>query len=186
MRKTLRHLAADVRQVSETEREGGADHVVAINKSISPAASFSIQPIQFAHSPAQRVNAVVRQNSVGSSPLKQRFRRSGNQLVPAISCPLVVGCFVHYLFIQTKNPCLYIALGNQLYNVLIVIDGLYSTFSQRLTQLRQSAMNGISICIKAVAPLAWRLRYALTSLANFALTHCSALPWPDGERSNLI
>jgi len=62
--------------------------------------------------------------------------------------PLVVGVFVCCLLIQTKNPCLDIALWNQPRNLLVFnINALFSTILQCLIELPPSFLNRMSVCI---------------------------------------
>jgi len=56
--------------------------------------------------------------------------------------PLIISFFIHFLLIQTKNPCLDITLWDQPRNLLgIGINGAYPVFLQRLGDLPQSFLN---------------------------------------------
>src|SRR5208282_1025573 len=106
------------------------------------------ETIQLSDSAPQRVDAVVRRFGLLVSPLKQRSRRLGNQVVPVISRFLVIGVFVHRVPMQTENPGLGIALWNQPRNLLMLnINTLFSTILQGLIELPQSILNRMSVCI---------------------------------------
>jgi len=57
----------------------------------------------------------------------------------------VVFFFINDLLGQTEYPGLDVALGDQLHNMLISIDGLYPMLSQCLAQLRQSTLQCMRI-----------------------------------------
>jgi hypothetical protein len=104
--------------------------------------------IQLSDSAPQRVDAVARQLGLLASPLKQRSRRLGNQVVPVMSRLFVIGFLVHFMPIQTKNPGLDIALWDQPHNLLTHnINALFSTILQGPIELPPSILNRMSVCI---------------------------------------
>ena len=81
-----------------------------------------------------------------TAPLKERPGSRGDFSVDALlSCVVVL--FVNCCAVQTENPGLYIALGNEVYNFLSVFARLKACLKECLSQLPHATIKATAIGI---------------------------------------